>query len=260
MLSNIFTVGLAAILLGLQGSEAAHATCYNLTIPVTISASNTNLSLPLPVNQSQVIDFATASASIANNITNYVEGNYTLDATYNISARLCLPTYAANSNSSTNRNDTVQFLIHGIGFDKSYWDLPCINGVNYSYTEAALAGGYATFGIDRLGVGLSNPSLRDDATIDPKNEIQTPAHIESVIHVGHSYGSILSNGLVAKHPNASDGLILQGYSANGSWVPQTIAGLLPTIAAQDQSFRFINASTGVALNSGYLLSNNMFPV
>lgn len=50
----------------------------------------------------------------------------------------------------------IQFLQHGIGFDRSYWDfaLNTIDGTspnNASYVQVANAAGYATLAIDRLG-------------------------------------------------------------------------------------------------------------
>jgi pimeloyl-ACP methyl ester carboxylesterase len=34
----------------------------------------------------------------------------------------------------------------------------------------------------------------------------------SVVHVGHSWGSVVSYFLAAEHPNNTDGIILTGYS------------------------------------------------
>ena len=54
-------------------------------------------------------------------------GYATVSGLYNISAKFCVP----NGTNSTLKDPTVQVLTHGIGFDKSYWDLP-YNNYNYS--------------------------------------------------------------------------------------------------------------------------------
>lgn len=41
----------------------------------------------------------------------------------------------------------------------------------------------------------------------------------TVIHVGHSYGSILSYALTSEYPELSDAIILQGFSQNASFMP-----------------------------------------
>lgn len=59
-----------------------------------------------------------------------------------------------------------------------------------------------------------------------------------IVHVGHSFGSILSMGLAALHPTATDGLILTGYSTNTSFMATTIAAWNMQIAAYNQPLRF----------------------
>jgi len=98
---------------------------------------------------------------------------------------------------------TVQLLTHGIGFDRSYWDLP-FNGYNYSYTAiAADKYGYATFSWDRLGIGMSShddPVQKIQAWLEVdglralteglrQGSIQGVPKFDKVLHVGHSFGS-----------------------------------------------------------------------
>ena len=67
--------------------------------------------------------------------------------TYSLSGTLCAPKNGA-------KNPThVQYLIHGVGFDSSYWDFAA--APEYSYVRAAAEAGYTTFRYDRLGTGLS---------------------------------------------------------------------------------------------------------
>jgi pimeloyl-ACP methyl ester carboxylesterase len=41
-----------------------------------------------------------------------------------------------------------------------------------------------------------------------------------VVHVGHSYGSVISNAVAATDPTLTDGLVLTGFSYETAYVPQ----------------------------------------
>lgn len=131
------------------------------------------------------------------------------------------------------------------------------NNYNYSYVNNALAAGYSTLAIDRLGIGNSSHG-------DPFNEIQAHAEVEAlnavttklrngqvpqigrsyekVVHVGHSFGSIQSYWLSAIYPNNTDGVILTGYSTAGQFLPYIVAGWNLRSARLNQPLRLGNAS------------------
>lgn len=131
------------------------------------------------------------------------------------------------------------------------------NNYNYSYVNTALAAGYSTLAIDRLGIGNSSHG-------DPINEIQAQAEVEAlhevtlklrsgeipqigsayekVIHVGHSFGSVQSSWLSALYPNSTDGIVLTGYSGAGQFLPYIIAGWNLHSARLNQPLRLGNAS------------------
>lgn len=69
-----------------------------------------------------------------------------------------------------------------------------------------------------------------------------PQAFNKVVHVGHSFGSTLSVALAIMHPTASDGLILTGYSQNGSYLPTTVASWDSKLARLNQPLRFGNIS------------------
>ena len=97
----------------------------------------------------------------------------------------------------------VQVLVHGYTLTRSYWDLPYGDG-RYSYVDASIARGYATFAIDRIGVGGSSrpPALAVtlDANVWTLHEVVaavrsgwvTGAPVTDVMLVGHSFGSAIS--------------------------------------------------------------------
>lgn len=137
-----------------------------------------------------------------------------------------------------------------------YWDF---GGVEYSYIAAATALGYATLSYDRLGVGQSEHA-------NPYSEIQVPTQVailakisemvrngqlserimkpEKLVHVGHSFGSLITNGLVAARPTLSDGIVLTGFSHNISWTPLFELCLGFELARTNNPARFRHYNTG----------------
>ncbi|EUC38798.1 hypothetical protein COCCADRAFT_81899 [Bipolaris zeicola 26-R-13] len=255
----------ALLLLALVGLATAR-NCTNIIIETPIvSRQGKFREVPLESNV-DVGEFATRLAKFQSNYSaELLEGYQTLKKTFNISTQYCEP----DGGSS----DTIQLLIHGIGFDKTYWDLEYDN-YNYSYVNVALDAGYSTLAIDRLGIGNSSHG-------DPFNEIQAQASLEAlnsltlqlrngticaigrpfkkVIHVGHSFGSVLSYWLSAKYPSNTDGLILTGFSVSSQFLPYIIAGWNLHSARLNQPFRFGNASnTGIRkLATQYSLLSNL---
>ena len=72
---------------------------------------------------------------------------------------------------------------------------------------------------------------------------------EKIVHVGHSFGSAQTYALVNMYPGISDGIVLTGFSMNGSFVGYFQAGGDFVMANLNQPFRFGNASfaTGEAI-------------
>ncbi|KAI0889071.1 Alpha/Beta hydrolase protein [Annulohypoxylon maeteangense] len=196
--------------------------CRNLTVPISISAQNIKFTLQAPANDIEVtnffLDLAQPGVNFTQSVLNSNDSFATITGNYSIGATYCEPDSGPGS--------ALQILTHGIAFDRSYWDFSFANH-NYSYANAALARNYSVFFYDRLGLGGSSRG-------DPVTEIQTnlelaalyaltsklrnaevsgvPAY-EKLVHVGHSYGSILSYALVQANPTGlSDGLVLTGFA------------------------------------------------
>ncbi|KAH0397891.1 alpha/beta-hydrolase, partial [Aureobasidium melanogenum] len=235
-------------LLALLGAVASAAkVCTNVTVPVYINARQAVFDVPTLESNLDAVKFSLDFTNIGMNYTDVVTtGFQTVTGSYNISAKYCMP----EGDNST--NPVVQVLTHGIGFDKSYWDLS-YNNYNYSYIDVAVAAGYHTVSIDRFGIGNSSHA-------DPLNIVQAPAEVSAlyeitsmlrngtfpqvsqkfgkVVHVGHSFGSLQSYLLTALYPGSSDGVALTGFSMNATWLAQTLADWNLHLARLNQPLRF----------------------
>ena len=61
---------------------------------------------------------------------------------------------------------------------------------------------------------------------------------KKIVHVGHSFGSAQTYALVNLYPTISDGIILTGFSMNGSFVGYFASGGNFVLANKNQPFRF----------------------
>ena len=239
--------------------------CLNITVPVSISARNGVFNIPTLRGNADATTFAQNLTSIRGNFTQEALLGYaTVAGTYDISVKFCKP------DRENGTNPTVQILTHGLGFDKTYWDLP-FNDYNYSYIDVAVDQyGFCTLSIDRLGEGNSSKA-------DPLSVLQAPAEMSAlyeltmmlrngtlpnvpqafskIVHVGHSFGSALSYLLAIEHPTASDGLVLTGFSQNASFLSATVASWDSKLARLNQPLRFGNISNAAVSEALSPLSN-----
>ena len=101
-------------------------------------------------------------------------------------------------------NRTLLVAIHGANYNHKYWDVPTINGHEYSFARYMADRKYAVLAIDQFGVGESTKPVDGDAvTLDQtasaihqvierlrSGENATGYAFEKVVTVGHSLGSI----------------------------------------------------------------------
>ncbi|KZV98196.1 alpha/beta-hydrolase [Exidia glandulosa HHB12029] len=168
---------------------------------------------------------------------------------YRLQLRFCEPSVAVKK-----RTDTLQVLVHGVGYNEEYWDVS-FQPNTYSYARFAAAQGYATLNMARLGYGKSDHP-------DPESIVQSPfevAIIESIIKaaragripgatrkfdtivsLGHSYGSRLLNGIIATEPTIIDAVVLSGHTHD----PLDISLLLAEPARDNNPARFGNLPVG----------------
>ncbi|KAK8212545.1 Alpha/Beta hydrolase protein [Phyllosticta capitalensis] len=239
-------------------SQGGKAQCYSglIAVPVT-TTGNTQLNLNLPNNQSSVTDIFTQYLTSTSTLVQTLTGpDATVSGTFNIHAKLCFPLLSLPPLVTP---PTVQFLIHGIGFDKGYWDF----APGYSQVDAAAAAGYATFTYDRLGVGLSDHP-------DAVQVVQSPLEVD-IAHAliqmlrkgnllgtkfgkvaigGHSFGSIQSVGIASRYPDDVDAVMLTGFSLSSASFGLTFAAFNAALANKNQAARF------GALSNGYLVTGS----
>lgn len=102
------------------------------------------------------------------------------------------------------RNRTLLLAVHGANYNHKYWDVPNINGHEYSFARYMADRKYAVLAIDQLGAGESTKPVDGDAvTLDltasgihqviarlRSGANATGYAFEKVVTVGHSLGSI----------------------------------------------------------------------
>lgn len=115
-----------------------------------------------------------------------------------------------------------------------YWDVQ-VKPEEHSYVDAAISKGYPVLMFDRIGTGNSSlPNAYDVVQAATEVEILTqitamarngslfsPASVpdldpKHIVHVGHSFGSLLIAGFLTKHGDMSDAALLTGFLPNST--------------------------------------------
>ncbi|PWN53405.1 alpha/beta-hydrolase [Violaceomyces palustris] len=153
--------------------------------------------------------------------------------TYKINTYYCEPIKGAKEGSS------LISMLHGIGFDSSYWDYNY--KLDYSFVRQAASYGYSTLRIDRLGCGKSDTPKNGFDEAQAATEVAIYTEIlkkakqttkfggkkhERITGIGHSYGSIQTQSVSSRNPELLDGVILTGYTTDTS----NLVGYLQTTA------------------------------
>ncbi|MBW4548437.1 MAG: alpha/beta hydrolase [Symplocastrum torsivum CPER-KK1] len=135
---------------------------------------------------------------------------------------------------------TVQVLVSGTTYSHIYWDVP-YQPENYSYVDALTEAGYATFNIDRIGIGRSSHPPADQVTVASNTYV-----LEQVVQglrlgqiggipqtrimlVGFSSGAFGSVVGVASQDDDLAGVILSGFlhNQNPDWLEAFINSFYP---------------------------------
>ncbi|KAL5333761.1 Alpha/Beta hydrolase protein [Aspergillus crustosus] len=224
--------------------------CFEFDLPIHVSSTLPKFNVPEFTSSYDSTAFLIGSVSRNADPTALAGGEGKVDRNFNIHFQYCQPKKAKHS------NNVVQILSHGLGFDKSYWKF---GDKETDYIASATAAGYSTLSYDRLGVGKSEQA-------DPYFEVQLGTQVailaritdlirsghlsrkvpvpKKVVHVGHSYGSLITNGLVAGQPDLSDGIVLTGFSHESAWTTTLELCLGFEVAKINDPARFRHYQTG----------------
>lgn len=237
-------------------ASLAHAyVCTNFVAPITVNAPSYTPSFKEFGTHYDAVQFLVGLTTRPTTGTlSPFSGSQNLTVDFAIDSSFC------TEDGKYDGSQDIQVLSHGLGFDKSYWDFGGRDS-EYSYVRAATNAGYATMAWSRPGNGRSSSG---NAYSVLQTEIQSAVLIEltkllrsgrlhagiskptgRVLHVGHSFGSALSNILIAKNPELSDGVVLTGLSHNLTLGSQFPASTNFHFAKENQPERFGNLSTGI---------------
>lgn len=111
----------------------------------------------------------------------------------------------------------VQLLLHGGTYDHTYWDWP---EPRQSYVEHAVARGYATFNLDRIGYGRSDrvDGERLDFEVSGYVTHQVVRQLRSG-EFGHRYRTVVLNG------HSMGGITAQWAASHGGVDALVVSGL-----------------------------------
>ena len=217
-------------------SPASGRPCVNFMLPVLATAQNVEYDIIHVEDNINATAYAVDLDTWSFNTTSRILRNITVSDTFDISVQLCVP-----PNGTKKQN--LFIATHGGLFDKRYWDA-AINPSEYSFVDAALAAGYSILTYDRLGTGSSDKpdaytivqaSLQleilrsitnmarsgellkhtaSNASANALNNSSENTPWDKIIHIGHSFGSVLTTALLATYGNLSDAAVLTGYILN----------------------------------------------
>lgn len=233
----------------IQSSAGSKAICISGIVDVTASATNLQIKYAEPANQTALTELILESFQVNSTLDAQLLGSQTtISGTYGIYSQLCFP-----ASTGTISATTIQFLIHGSGFDRTYWNV----APGYSYVDYAAEQGYTTFFYDRLGIGLSDhPDAIQVVQIESQVAIAheliqllrsggiASQKFEKVVGVGHSFGSFQTNHLTAQHPKDLDAAVLTGFSTENTGMQLAFSSIDLTIASQADPLRFSGLSNG----------------
>ncbi|MBA3549498.1 MAG: alpha/beta hydrolase [Nannocystis sp.] len=137
----------------------------------------------------------------------------------------------------------LQVLVHGTTYTHKYWDLPAINGVDYSYARYMADQEYAVLALDSLGAGESSKPDGDFINLAETAasvrqvlaELRGPGGVvdsgfDKIALVGHSFGAVI-NSLVQSTYGGVEVLVNTGFAFTPHELPippDAIAALLGT--------------------------------
>ena len=226
--------------------------CFHFTVPMTVTAPSYIPAFPEFANHFDAVQLLVDISSRTPEVTLF-SGSDDVNVTFTIDASYCTEAIIHPASQD------VQILTHGLGTDKSYWDFGGADS-KYNYVRAATKAGYATLAWSRPGTGRSSSGdpysiLQIDMQAAVLMEItsllragelhpEVPRSSGRILHIGYSFGSVLTNVLIAKRPDLSDGVVLTGLSHNLSFSARYAIATNFHLARENRPRLWANYSTG----------------
>lgn len=142
--------------------------------------------------------------------------------------------------------------------------------------HTASLNGYPTLAIDRIGSGNSSypdplgPDVSFSAQVEVLHQViaavqgkgpvlPLPHGYNPIVYVGHSYGSMLGDGLAAKYPNDVQALVLTGFSSIFTFKDPALAPNVKFLPAnQVDPVRFGSLPDGYEMFANFLDVDRLF--
>jgi pimeloyl-ACP methyl ester carboxylesterase len=154
----------------------------------------------------------------------------------------------------------VLLLLHGGTYNSSYWSWPQ-DPTDHSFVWQALAAGYAAMVPDRLGYGQSSRPPSSEVTFAAQaltlHQVVLDLHngrlgrYQSIIGVGHSYGSAELANLAATYPHDFSALVMtgSGHRVSAQTTQQAVTLFAPADSLLRQRFGNLDPGYVTSINS-----------
>ncbi|KAH8923922.1 hypothetical protein BT69DRAFT_1333401 [Atractiella rhizophila] len=183
------------------------ATCatFDVQVPFTTTAVQVNISAPAT---KQEVD-ATVGGLLGGMI-NPVASMNPITEDYRIKAKLCCPTQGTDASKS----QAVQLLLHALGYTKEFWQFPyqTFDRLGYGQSERPDPLNNVQLGVHVEIVHQLISKLRDGSISQLSGLSNVPQSFSKIFSVGHSFGGVITNGLLATYPDDVDVVTLTSYS------------------------------------------------
>jgi pimeloyl-ACP methyl ester carboxylesterase len=173
-------------------------------------------------------------------------------AAAHLAGHLCSPPRA--------RPRVVLLLLHGATYNSSYWSWPQ-NPADRSFVWQALGAGYAVMAPDRLGYGQSSRPPSSEATFAAQaytlHQVVLDlgngrlGRYQSIIGIGHSYGSAELANLAATYPHDVAAVIMtgSGHRVSTQTTQQAATLFAPAASVLPQRFGDLDLGYLTAVNA-----------
>lgn len=130
----------------------------------------------------------------------------------------------------------IDVMVHGAGFNSSYWDFPT-QAPKYSYVSKTLRAGRATFAYDRIGTGVSSKPLAASITFDSDvyelhqvvGWLRNSGKYTQVNSIGNSLGSAIVIGEASSYKDIDRLIVTGGVRAVGTLFTKIPSSFYPAM-------------------------------